>query len=311
MSSYVLHVLTPQVRLSKYRGFLRCMQNAAPLHQIPLEDIKCVVLAARAVSLSSEVIAALMEHKVGIIHCDSRFVPCGVTMPMVQTINPLVLEEQVRNKPLKKRLWEKILRQKITNQATVLQLIGANDENVLREANAKMLNESAAARLYFSEYFKILGSPGLTRRSDDGHKINIMLNYGYAILQGLVHRSLVAYGISPLHGLHHVNRYQAHAMVYDIMEPWRPIIDLMVWNYLQKSSTKDFADFKKYIAYSQYGWQTLRFTISNKSVKMINAIDIHSTALSDCFKCQKTKNLWVPKVEYSHLQGLTKWDGAL
>ena len=311
MSWHVLHILSPDIQLSKHRGMLLCKKDGIPMQQMPLEDIKCVVLASRGVSLSASVIAALLEHKVGIVHCDHRFVPCGMTMPMVDAIRPQVLARQVSATNLKKQLWQKILRQKIKNQAAVLQLIGADAAYLQAESKKKLLNESAAARQYFRVFFGALGAPSLTRRQDDGHQINIMLNYGYAVLQAMMHRSLVAHGLSPVHGVHHIDRYQAHALVYDMIEPWRPFLDLMLWVFLQHFSAEHFADFKKYIAYSQHSWQRLRFGICKKNVKMIQCVDFAAASLTNAFECQKTAPLWLPAVESSHLEALLRWDGAL
>ncbi|MCF7905779.1 type II CRISPR-associated endonuclease Cas1 [Candidatus Gracilibacteria bacterium] len=311
MSWHVLHILTPDIHLKKYRGFLQCKKDGKTQQQIPLEDIKCVVLAAQGTIFSSKVLSALLEHKVGIIHCDDRFVPCGMTMPILETINPQILERQVLAKKLKDALWQKILRQKIENQATVLELIGTDAEYVREESRKKLLNESAAARQYFRVFFGKLGEPTLTRRQDDDHQINIMLNYGYTVLQAMIHRSLVAHGLNPVHGVHHIDRYQSHALVYDMMESWRPFLDLMVWVFLQYHQKEYFSDFKKYIAYSQSSWQSLHFDICKKSIKMVNCVDFASASLSNSFSCQKISPLWLPAVESSHLQDLLKWDGVL
>ncbi|MCF7830959.1 CRISPR-associated endonuclease Cas1 [Candidatus Gracilibacteria bacterium] len=232
-------------------------------------------------------------------------------MPILETINPQILERQVSDKKLKEWIWQKILRQKIENQTTVLELIGADSEYVREESHKKLLNESAAARQYFRSFFEKLGESNLTRRQDDEHQINIMLNYGYTVLQAMIHRSLIAHGLNPVHGVHHIDRYQSHALVYDMMEPWRPFLDLMVWVFLQHRQQKDFSDFKKYIAYSQTSWQLLRFDACKKNIKMINCIDFASASLSNSFVCQKISPLWLPAVKPNHLQDLLKWDGAL
>jgi CRISPR-associated protein Cas1 len=312
MSWHILHILSHSARLKKYRGHLQLIKDEQRVQQIPLEDLKCVVLASRGISLSSNVLSALLEHKVGIVHCDNTFVPCGMTMPLTQTIHPKILERQITAPKLKEKLWQKILRQKIKNQAQVLELMGADASYLQSEAQKKLLNESAAARQYFQGFFTCLGEVALTRREEGGHVVNVMLNYGYAVVQALVHRSLVAHGLSPIHGLHHKDRYQADALVYDLIEPWRPFLDLMVWVFCQKNTKRDFSDFKKYIGFSQHSWQTLRFSIDcKKSLKMINCIDFVSSSLANAFLCQKENQLWLPEVESNHFTDLLKWDGVL
>lgn len=311
MSFHVLHVLNAPAKLQKYRGHLQLVKDKKVVQQIPFEDIKCIVLANKGISLSSNVLSALLEHKVGIVHCDERFIPCGKTMPLVQTINPKILERQIMAKKLKEKIWEKILRQKIKNQSKVLELIGANAKYVQEESEKKLLNESAAAREYFSQFFTALGEKNLTRRQDNKHEINIMLNYGYTVIQALVHRSLVAHGLNPVHGVHHKDRYQADALVYDMMEPWRPFLDLMVWVFCQKNKEANFLDFKKYIGFSEYSWQKICFDNCKHAKKMINCVDFSSASLANVFLCQKENQLWLPEVESNHFTDLIKWDGAL
>ena len=310
MSFYVLHLLSP-AKITKYRGFLKCEQENTLPKQIPLEDLRCIITTHREIEWSGSVLSALLEHKVVLVHCDQRFVPCGITAPLVETINPHILRRQISAERLKHHLWQKILRQKIKNQAQVLELVGASADFLKTEAEKKLLNEAAAARYYFQEFFSTLGEPKLTRRSDDGHQINIMLNYGYTVLQAMVHRSLVAHGLNPVHGLHHIDRFHAHALVYDLMEPWRPFLDLMLWVFIQKNSAEDFNDFKKYISFSAHSWEALQFEDCLKAKKMLYCLDASSASLSECFQCQKDRYLWLPEVEFNHLKDLLKWDGAL
>ena len=311
MSWHVLHVLSPNTKLSKFRGHLRCEQVGQPPRQIPLEDLKCVILAYQGIALSSNVISALLEHKVGIIHCDQKFVPCGVTMPLVQTIDPLIQKRQITAKRINQALWQKILHQKISNQAKVLELIGADYEVLKAEAKKKLLNESAAARQYFRFFFTALNEPYLTRREDNDHELNVLMNYGYTVLQAMIHRSVVVHGLSLQFGIHHVDRYQAHAFVYDLMEPWRPFVDLLVWTFIQRAQTADLADFKNFIHHTAFGWTALTLQTCRGSQKMLNCIDHAIASVQTVYQCQKIKPLWLPKVETKHLMDLLKWDGVL
>lgn len=157
MSFHILHILNTPAKLQKYRGHLQLVKDNRVAQQIPLEDLKCVVLANKGISLSGNVLSALLEHKVTLVHCDDKFIPCRMTMPLVQTINPKILERQIIAKKLKEKIWQKVLRQKIYNQAKVLELIGADCKYVQEESTKKLMNESAAAREYFSEFFSAIG----------------------------------------------------------------------------------------------------------------------------------------------------------
>ena len=92
--------------------------------------------------------------------------------------------------------------------------------------------EAQAAKRYWSALF---GKE--FRRDRDEGGLNAHLNYGYAILRGLVARSICAAGLHPSLSLHHHNRYDSFALADDLMEPFRPVVDFAVWSLGQTIGT--------------------------------------------------------------------------
>lgn len=92
--------------------------------------------------------------------------------------------------------------------------------------------EGAAAKIYWTELF---GHEFV--RSREGVPPNNLLNYGYTILRAAVARSLMGSGLFPAFGIFHRNRYNAFPLADDLMEPYRPYVDALVYKlYTQGAS---------------------------------------------------------------------------
>lgn len=200
---------------------------------IPIEDIGVVVLDNRQITITQGAIEAMLENNCAIITCDSSHLPVGLMLPLCgNTTQSERFREQIdASLPLKKQLWQQTVQSKIHNQAAVLKqtrdVVVKNMlawENDVRSGDADNL-EGRAAAYYWKNMFPEV--PDFTR-DRDGVAPNNLLNYGYAILRAVVARSLVASGLLPTLGIHHHNKYNAYCLADDIMEPYRPYIDLLV-----------------------------------------------------------------------------------
>ena len=140
--------------------------------------------------------------------------------------------------PAKKRFWQQLVTAKIGNQAECLALCGKTQEAVFLHSRARAVtsgdkdNLEAAAAAY---YFPALFGTGFTRSADDGR--NAALNYGYAILRGYAARCAAVYGLLPWEGLHHCSQLNQYNLADDLMEPFRPVVDLYVAANVDEAST--------------------------------------------------------------------------
>lgn len=200
---------------------------------VPIEDIGVVVLDNRQITITQGAIEAMLENNCAIITCDGSHLPVGLMLPLCgNTTQSERFREQIdASLPLKKQLWQQTVQCKIHNQAAVLkQTRGAVVKNMLawendvRSGDADNL-EGRAAAYYWKNMFPDVAD---FTRDRDGVAPNNLLNYGYAILRAVVARSLVASGLLPTLGIHHHNKYNAYCLADDIMEPYRPYIDLLV-----------------------------------------------------------------------------------
>lgn len=212
------------------------------LTDIPVEDLGLVILESTGVSLSSGVLKAIGEGGGAILACDDSFHPCGMFLPIAANS---LFSERARLQaetaaPLRKNLWTRIVRAKITNQALVLGPdLGAP---LMRLADGTRsgdpaANESRAARIYWPLLFRGIDTIEQPfRRFREGPAPNNLLNYGYAVLRAATARALCAAGLQPAVGLHHRNRYSGFCLADDLMEPFRPIVDQVVVELVRRSN---------------------------------------------------------------------------
>ena len=219
------------------------LEGAVRSTTIPVEDIGIVILDNQQILISHALIQALQENNVALITCDYRHMPQSVCLPLEgNTLQQERHESQLEaSEPLKKQLWAQTITQKIKNQSAVLESLSKDYEylhplykNV--KSGDSDNHEATAAAFYWQ---KLFGHVDGFVRQRGGPAPNQLLNYGYAILRGTVARSIVAAGLIPTLGLFHKNRYNAFCLADDLMEPYRPYVDLMVYNIVANEGIKD------------------------------------------------------------------------
>jgi len=211
-------------------------QGGEQIDSIPIEDIGILLLSHREIVLTSAVTTRLIENKSAIIHCDNRYMPCAYTLPLDNnTMHSAVLKIQTEAKaPIKKRLWQQIVQAKIAAQARVLALYSEKNAQPLFSMIQRVKSgdadnkEAQAAQYYWPKLFN-----QKFRRNPDAAGINVLLNYGYAIIRASVTRAICAAGLHPAIGIHHSNQYNAFCLADDLMEPLRPMVDWQVQAHVQ------------------------------------------------------------------------------
>ncbi len=198
----------------------------------PIEDIGFVIIENPQVSISVPLINELADNNVSVMFCDKKLMPHTMLMTLEgnttqQESYKYQLEASV---PTKKNVWKQLVESKIRNQASLLNLLGKNGDALKPYyQNVKSGDtdnrEGAAAREYWSQMF----DEGF-RREREGVPPNSLLNYGYTILRAAVARALVGSGLYPAFGVFHRNRYNAFPLADDVMEPYRPFVDEIVYH---------------------------------------------------------------------------------
>ncbi|MBI5893695.1 MAG: type II CRISPR-associated endonuclease Cas1 [Deltaproteobacteria bacterium] len=198
---------------------------------VPIEDLGVLILDHPAVSHTHGLLTACSENNVAVVICDRKHMPSAVFLPLDgNSLHSKTIAEQIQIKePTRKRLWQEIIQAKIRGQSKVLhQAVG--DGSPLPQFAARVRSgdpenlEAQASRIYWQKLF----GPDF-RRDPDGSGINILLNYGYAIMRAAVARAIVSTGLHPSLGLHHHNQYNSFCLADDLMEPLRPAVDMKVY----------------------------------------------------------------------------------
>ena len=252
----------------------------------PIEDLGVVVLDNKQVTITSGLLDALLENNCAVITCDSKSMPIGLMLPLYgnTTQNERFRQQLDASLPLKKQLWQQTIQMKINNQASVLK--DCVDEEVrcmrvwasdVRSGDPDNL-EARAAAYYWKSLFADI--EGFTRERE-GIYPNNLLNYGYAILRAVVARGLVTSGLLPTLGIHHHNRYNAYCLADDIMEPYRPYVDELVFKLVQINGK--VLDLTKDIKAKLLEIPTLEVKIGGKRSPLMVAVGQTTASLYKCF----------------------------
>jgi CRISPR-associated protein Cas1 len=205
--------------------------------RIAIEDIAWIVLDSPQVTLSTALMSACMDAGVVLITTDRTHTPSGMLLPFHRHHRQGEIAELQTNlsAPLKKRLWQAVIKAKIDNQANNLVACGC-DAAALR-AMVHLVGsgdpdntEARAARTYWPRLFADFV------REDGTDKRNALLNYGYAIVRSAIARALVAVGLIPSLGLNHASMTNAFNLADDMVEPFRPYVDRQVWQLTEKGT---------------------------------------------------------------------------
>lgn len=205
---------------------------------VPLEDIAMVLLEDNRSIITGKLMSAFAQNYIGLIVCDDTFVPCSITLPLhmhYRQLRTFNMQIDVK-KPFNSQCWESIIRAKIRNQRKVIELTTKNEYCLekLKElekdvkSGDKTNREGLAAKIFFDGLYGAY----FTRRQKSEDEINAALNYGYTILATNMSRLLAMYGFNTMLGIHHRSQSNNFNLSYDLVEPFRALVDYYVYDTL-------------------------------------------------------------------------------
>ncbi len=240
MINRVLDISEQPARLSIRNGLLVVESDGEVMTSIPCEELAAVAIGHRQVVLTQSALSELAKAGALLITCDEKFSPVSMVLPLKAHH---AQAERFRRQasmplPLKKRLWKALVQAKIFAQARTLEQATGADAGLRAMASHVRAGdtgnvEARAARHYWSVLFP---GCGFRRGNDDDGK-NHLLNYGYGVLQSMTARALCAAGLHPTFSLFHKNVHNPFGLADDLMEPFRPIVDLVVYQMPEASLT--------------------------------------------------------------------------
>ena len=291
-----LSVRNAQLVISKPSdGDLPPDDTSQMIKTIPIEDIGVVILDHRQLTVTSSVFSALLDNNVALVTCDDKSMPAGLLLPLnANTLQSERFQDQLEaSLPLRKQLWQQTVEAKIRNQAAVLKYTTGEDaRNMLAWAGSVKSGDSEnmearAAAFYWKNVFPDLENFGRDRY---GAAPNNLLNYGYAILRAVIARSLVGSGLLPTFGIHHHNRYNAYCLADDVMEPYRPFVDKLVYEIM--SDGNPCPQLTKEIKTRLLGIPVLDVDIDGHRSPLIVAATTTTASLYKCFSGISRKVLY-------------------
>lgn len=204
----------------------------------PLEDINSVMIEHSDVWLSSRLLSTLAEYGIVLYLCDKQHMPNAVLLPILKYSRhyKLLKQQMSITKPLQKRLWQQIIKQKVQNQSICLELSNLDGSVELNQMSSAVLSgdtshvEAKAAAFYFK---KLFGKDYSRKREC---KINTALNYAYSILRGQIARALITSGFEPSLGIWHRSELNSFNLADDFIEPFRPFADAFVYCNIDSST---------------------------------------------------------------------------
>lgn len=214
--------------LSRDRGFLKVEADGAVLGRVALDQLSAVIAHAHGITWSNSLLVELANRGIPVVLCAANHQPRAMLCPIEghHAQNARMRAQWDAPQPLIKQAWKQVVVAKIRMQAAALAAIGqppAPLNHIAQNVQSGDTGnaEAQAARLYWP---MMMGKA--FRRDADLPDINALLNYGYTVLRAATARAIVAAGLHPTIGLFHSNRANAFALADDLMEPFRPLVDL-------------------------------------------------------------------------------------
>lgn len=201
--------------------------------KVHLSEISSIILETMQVYISAYLLAELANNKISLVVSDSQCNPVGQFLPLYGAHNTSkrIAEQLAWGEPIKKRVWQRVVKDKVKMQAAFLDERCYDEAGLLKRIVSEVRSgdttnrEAQAARIYFAALF------GSDFSRDQDIPLNAALNYGYSVLLSMVNRELVSRGVMTQMGICHRNEYNQFNLACDIMEPFRPAVDRLVVDF--------------------------------------------------------------------------------
>lgn len=260
---------------------------------LPIEDIGVVILDHKQITITHALIDALLTNNVAIVTSNDKHLPVGLMLPLDgNTLQSERFRAQIdASEPLKKQMWQQTIVAKILGQAHVLGAQRIEHTNMLKWAKDVRSGdtenmEARAAAFYWRNMF----DKDAFIRDPQGLPPNNLLNYGYSIVRAMMARALVGAGLLPTLGIHHHSRYDVYCLADDIMEPYRPFVDMKVLEMWKNGGiTSDISSEQKR---QLLGVTTMDVNISGHRSPMMLAIQTTAQSVQKCFSGEARKIIY-------------------
>lgn len=268
-------VVSKSAKLDYQMGYMIVRQEETT--KIFLNEISTVVIETTAVSITGSLMSELIKSKIKVIFCDEKRNPSSELVPYYGSHDT---SAKIRNQiawsdDIKATVWTEIVTEKIRKQKELLERVGKREEAGMLQHYIEEVQygdstnrEGHAAKVYFNALF----GKDFTRTSDCN--INAALNYGYSIVLSSFTREIAANGYITQIGLFHDNMFNPFNLASDLMEPFRPLVDQLVYDMeLHTFDKNEKVQLINILNQSVY--------INDRSEYVNNAVKIYSKSIFD------------------------------
>lgn len=264
---------------------------------LPIEDIDTLVLDSYGITMTANLLTALATKSTTTVICDEKHLPASVLLSYSQHSRQAKVSRQqlAMSQPLKKQLWQRVVEQKIVNQADVLRMVGLDDMSIRKHASDVKSGdtsnrESIAARIYFDQLLD-----DATRRKPIWH--NAALNYGYAMVRSHIARHIAARGLVASQGIFHHNELNSFNLADDLMEPYRAAVDLYILENVAPLHIGDRdANLTKHDRQLIIDILNYHVIMSDKKFMIKHAVERTVESFIECIEVKEARKLLLPKI---------------
>lgn len=246
---------------------------------IPLSDITMIVLEGNRTTITTKLLSSLSQNNVGLVICDDKYLPVGIYLPYGQYhhYSKRVIRQAEWTKEQRGLIWQSVIKQKMTNQVDYARFAGVDEGrlNLMQDLVSNLLvgdttnREGPVAKVYFDSLY------GKSFTRDDENLINGAMNFGYAILRSFMARIVVGNGLVTMLGIFHHNEFNSFNLADDLMEPFRPLMDYWVNEYVIDDK-QDYLSYEARLKIIEFMSQKIK--IQNKKMTIDNAMQEYVTS---------------------------------
>lgn len=265
---------------------------------VPIAEIESVLVSHPRATLSVQSLAELAAAGVSTVICDAAHRPTGVVLPIAEhgKIAARFAAQAALKRPVRKKLWRQVVRAKIRSQAVALQSLVGSDAGLaamckdVRSGDPTNVESQAAVRYWR----RVFGDESFRRDPAIGGR-NALLNYGYAVVRASVARAICGAGLHPALGIHHHSRGNPLCLADDLMEPFRPVIDVAVARLTAK--TRDEVDLDRDSKRELLAAASGRVLASGERRTVFDVIERFVLGMAKVVDGEADR-LWIPKLTF-------------
>lgn len=289
MIKHYVYLSQPASLKIKHSQLEISLKETGEINKIPITEILILELDSPQIILNNYLLSELATNNVILLIDNKMHMPIGTIQPFyANTLHSKRFRMQIEcTKRTKNRLWQFLVQTKILLQAEVLNSKEKNNTRLLKLAKDvltgdKTNREAAAANYYWR---KLFGKDFVRLRT--GEYPNNMLNYGYAIVRSAMARAIASAGFHPSLGFKHQNQYNPYCLADDMMEPYRPFVDSIVYDIWKEYPEEQ--DLNKKVKEFIIGILYRNIIIDGKKSNLQSAIQKSAQSLIKSFKIDKNQ----------------------